>query len=687
MNLMNALPASYRLRDLSRRQVITVMLTLSMAWSSVVSGTMAADNRSTTGQDVVSLRTWSQPLPEALPNLLRWTDTCNVYALIDGDSALLFNCGDGSVRTALKDRNVKHLDWILMTDHHREVSQGLEQPELQSAQLAVPDGERELFANPQQFRRWYPKLGDKYSVYGASYVRPPRLPVQIDRTLTSDETFEWHGFSIRCVATPGHSPGGMTFVLKANETTVAVTGGLMHDGSRMVNWFDTEWDYGFAKGVDTLLDSVRKVAELKPDVALPTQGPVIENATAQLEAYHQKLTEFREQYIRGYPVFDKSTEKRDPLSKPTAVAHINQVTPHIYKLSHLTQGKNFAIIISDRGHGLVLDCGLFPETMLDEIIVGLRQHMGLKQIDAFWISHMHGDHFLLGPVMKEKYGAQAWTMKSVVDRCENPRNYDYAALVSAYGDGFDGMKIDRAIDDGEVLEWEGYKIHVDWMPGQTEFACCLWLDIDGQRVAFTGDNLFGSPSDEEQNGHEAVVARNSAILEEGYVTGSRYLLNLNPDLIMGSHSYVMPQPRPFLERYHKWSQHMVELYQGLLPDSDYEYLFDPYWVSAYPYRVDLTKNDSQTIQVTVRNFRSMKQQHRIELVLPMGVQATPSVLEGTVDAESRGVFPVTITADRSHTASGVQMVPLDITLDGRPKGQLFDFLLQVRPNAGEPEKQ
>ena len=34
--------------------------------------------------------------------------------------------------------------------------------------------------------------------------------------------------------------------------------------------------------------------------------------------------------------------------------------------------------------------------MLDEIILGMREHLGLKQIDAFWISHMHGDHFLLG---------------------------------------------------------------------------------------------------------------------------------------------------------------------------------------------------------------------------------------------------------------------------------------------------
>ena len=179
------------------------------------------------------------------------------------------------------------------------------------------------------------------------------------------------------------------------------------------------------------------------------------------------------------------------------------------------------MIVSDNGQGPVLDCGLFPKQTLEEVSVGMRQHFGLKQIDAFWISHMHGDHFLLGPMMKERYGAKAWTLDKIVDRCEHPRRYDFAALVSAYGDGFDGMKIDKAFQDGETYQWEGYTIHVDWMPGQTEFGCCLWLDIDGKRVAFTGDNLFGSPSDPAQNGHEAVVCRNSCIFEEGYIYGSK----------------------------------------------------------------------------------------------------------------------------------------------------------------------
>ena len=592
--IMNAIPM--------KCCIVTSCLRAVLCLGTVVCLGAKMDARVAMAQDPASPAVLSRPVADRLPDLFRFSDTCNTYVLRDGEAGLLINLGDGMVVDRLADIGVKQIEWVLMTDHHRENFQGIGRIDRHVTKIAAPANERELFEHPTQFRKWFPNLSDKYSVYGASYVRPPSRPVSIDKALVPGSTFNWRGYEIKCIQTPGHSPAGMSYRIRRQGVTVAFTGGVIHNGSKMTNWFDTEWDYGFAKGVDTLMESAGLLMSEKIDIALPCQGAVITEAHEQLVEYHNKLKRFRAAYVRGYPVFDKEVQKRDPISTPTPIPHINRVTPHLYKLNHEHQGKNFAIIVSDNGHGLVLDCGLIPEQVLDEIILGLREHAGLKQIDAFWISHMHGDHFLLGPIMKEKYGAQAWTLDRIVDRCEHPRRYDYAALVSAYGSGFDGMTIERPFHDGETVQWEGYTIHIDWMPGQTEFGCCLWLEIDGKRIAFTGDNLFGSPADESQNGHEAVVCRNSAILEEGYVQGSKYLLDLNPDIVMGSHSYVMPEPRAFLQRYHDWSKRMVSLYQDLLPDRDYQYGFDPYWVSAYPYRVDFSKSDSQQVTLTVRNF-------------------------------------------------------------------------------------
>ncbi|MFM7606821.1 MAG: hypothetical protein ACKO8Z_16690, partial [Prosthecobacter sp.] len=177
-----------------------------------------------------------------------------------------------------------------------------------------------------------------------------------------------------------------------------------------------------------------------------------------------------------------------------------------------------------------------------------------------------------------------------------------------------------------------------------------------------------------------VNARNSSIIEEGYLVAAKYLHKLQPDIIMGAHGVLMTEPQTFIDRYHEWALRIISKYKDLLPDADYEYGYDPYWVSAYPYRVDLTKEDTQVVQVTVRNFRGRPQKHRVALKTPPGVVAVPQMLEGSVAAKSRESFPVTLKVqNRDQQPAGVQIVPFDITLDGHQHGELFDFILMTRP--------
>jgi len=616
---------------------------------------------------------FTQPDAAGHPNLFTWTDTCNVHVLRDGDAALLIDLGDGSVLDHLGEIGVKRVEWVLFTGHHRELLQGVARLDRSGAQIAAPKEEQAFLETPNLFRKWHPRNGDKFTVHGASYVRPPQSAVKVDRWLAADEGFEWRGRTIQCLETPGHSPGGMSYVLKSGDKTSVFLGGVMHDGAKFTNWFDSEWDYGFAKGIDALMASVDKLAAVAPQLALSAQGPVIRNATEQLHSFRTKLTGFRPDYVRGWDVAAKRAAH--PAMKPTPVHYVVQVTPHLYMFGPEMAGKNFAMIIADSGHGLLLDCGLFSKVVLNRIIDDMKAHLGLKQIDACWISHSHGDHFTLFPALQE-HGVKFWTLDTIADKCENPRAYDYPAMIASYGLGFEKAKIDRILKAGDVIEWEGYKLHIDWMPGQTEFGNALWLELDGKRIVFTGDNIFGETADPAQSGHECVVARNSAITEEGYLVAANYLQKLKPDIIMGAHGWLMTEPAAFVDRYHDWAQRIIRRYKELLPGSSYEYLFDTYWVSAYPYRVDLTQEDTQTVQITVRNFRDTAQQHRVVLKPPPGVEANPAVLEGSVAAKSRQAFPVKLTVtDRTKVPGGVQIVPFDITLDDKHHGEMFDFIL------------
>ncbi|MCB1227732.1 MAG: MBL fold metallo-hydrolase [Verrucomicrobiales bacterium] len=620
---------------------------------------------------------------EVAPELWRWSGTCNAWLLREGEAGLLIDLGDGSALDHLEEVGVKHLEWVILTGHHRELLQGIGALDRAQTRVAAPAAERELLESPLSFRKWDPRLRDAYTVHGSSYVRPPCAPVGVDRWLEDGEVFSWHGHALTCRATPGHSPGGLSLEWRKGEQLWIFSGGVMHDGARMTNWFDTEWDYGFGKGLDVLIETVDRLAAAEPEVMLPSQGPVIREATDQLRRYSERLQAFRPDYVRGYPVGSMTERGLHPATKPTPVPYVVEVTPHLYMFGPEMAGKNFAILIADNGHALLLDCGLFPKLVLDRILREMERHLGLKQIDACWISHSHGDHFTLFPALAER-GVEFWTMEGIVDKCENPRAYDYPAMIGAYNAGFEAAKIDRVLREGEVIDWQGWKLHVDRMPGQTEFGNALWLELDGKRVVFTGDNLFGDPADATQNGHECVVARNSALIEEGYLLAAEYLEKLKPDILMGAHSVLMTEPAGFIGRYGDWARRAIRHYETLLPDEDYAYLFDPYWVSAYPYRVGLESRDVQVVTVTVRNFRDRVQRHRVELVLPPGLRAEPAVLEGEVAALSRGTFPVRLTVeDRAALGAGVRMVPMDITLDGRHYGQWFDFLIRAQEEPKE----
>lgn len=625
---------------------------------------------------------FTQPDPARHPDLFRWTDTCNVYVLRDGNAALLIDLGDGTVLDHLGNIGINRVEWVLFTHHHREQCQGAPRLKETGAKVAAPEVERDLFERPKDFRKMDVSLGDPFTMHGSSYVRPPIEPIPSDRSFKTNDTFNWRGHEFVCLDTRGNSPGSMTYLLRRGGQMLAFSGDTMLDGAKMHTWYDTEWDYGFAAGIRALKQSVTNLAERQPDWLLPSHGKPIRTPQSQLHKYAGKLEHLEKLYLRGYDPEHGSSAYQDKVSTPTVISNVWQVSPHLFKFKRTNFWPNFGLILSDSGRALVVDCGLLDEQFLDNSLEGMRQHFGLKSIDAVVVTHMHGDHFLEAPHLREKWGARIWALDNMVDKMEHPEWFDYAAPIQAYGeknpDGspMTGVRVDRAFKPGETFEWEEYKFTVDWMPGQTEFALCLHGIIDGRKVAFTGDNIFGDPDDPSQTGHEAMVAHNSAILEEGYIYAGEYLKRLKPDILVGGHSFVMNRPAKFIERYRKWSYEMRDAFRELSSEKDYRYWFDPFWVRAEPYRVRLRPGETAEVTLHLRNFLRRTQNHRIEIHAPEGLSIEPVVLNGSLAGESRARTPLQVKAALG-IPPGLRIIAFDVARDERRFGERFDLLVRI----------
>ena len=624
------------------------------------------------------------PFAEVAPGVLVWPNTCNTYVVRDGDAAVVIDLGDGSVLDALAGIGVARVEWVLYTHHHREQCQGHARMAghvaCKGVKVAGPAAERELFETPLAFRQEVPKLSDRFTVHGASYVRPPIQAVKLDRPFEKMDAFAWRGREFWCAETAGNSPGGMSYLLRQGDRWIAFSGDLMLDGAMLHTWYDTEADYGFCKGIYALATAAAYLEGYAPLVMLPAHGPPIRDAAPQLAAFQKKLRRLEKVLKRGWECFTFAGCDQDRVSRPTAVPHLWQVSPHLYKVRGHEYWVNFHMLVSDDGHALLVDCGLFDRAHLDRVLDGARDRLGIKAIDAVFVTHMHGDHFLDAEHVRKTRGAAIWTHERVADLLERPLDYDYDALIPAYRERPTGdirsLKVDRVIRDGEVIRWRGHDLACDWMPGQTEFACCVHGVIDGKRVAFTGDNIFGAPRDPAQHGHEAVVARNACTVEEGYGYAGRYLHAIAPDLILGGHSWAIAEPQPLIDRFMAAADELRAALVDLTAERDYRLAFDPYWLRVHPYRVGLARGGRAEATLVARNLLDAPTVYDVRIVCPPGITVAPAQGAMRVEPGETKRLPVTFTA-AADAPAGLCLAALDITHDGVRRGQLFDVILVV----------
>ena len=609
----------------------------------------------------------SGKLQKLTDNVYLFRDTCNVYVVRDGTSCVLIDFGSGQVLDQLASMGISKVDYILHTHHHRDQCQGDALAAERRIPIAVPAHERHLFEDAENFWR-------NRRVFHLYYVRNDfntiTRNIPVGRALHDYSTFRWGKAEFFVLPTPGHTLGSITLLATLDGKKYAFSGDLMYAPGKILNLYDTQVNYGGFEGIDLGAYALRHLGEQKPEMLCPSHGEPMKDPEAAIRQTMDKLKEFY---------------RFETLNAPNVENKPYAVSPHL--IANYQTTSSFYAILSDSGKAMFIDYGsasgmhfgnferatAAPDRIrfVEHTIADLKREFGMKSVDVAMPSHMHDDHMNGFPHLKRHHGAKVWCLDNMVDVFQNPRGYNLGCIL---GEPF---KVDQSFRPGERFKWEEFEFEIAHSPGHTEYQMALYVQIDGQRVALTGDALFPYPDKQSMLRHN-VIFRNH-IENDSHMKSIRNMIDHEPTLFCPGHGRPYPVTKELLLATEQRLRQQQQYFFDLLPDGETNFGMDPSWVRIYPYQIVLEPGRRQQLQIHVQNHKGSPMKVEVALVAPPEWTIEPEVVRFDIPANDRSAQTVTVSAPQSWQPPSPRFaIAADVVRDGAYLGQITEAVVDLR---------
>jgi glyoxylase-like metal-dependent hydrolase (beta-lactamase superfamily II) len=613
---------------------------------------------------------------EPIPGVLRFEDTCVVYAVRcpdDPSAAVLIDLGSGDVLDQLAEAGIDTVRWVLHTHHHRDVCQGDERAAGRGIPIAVPATERHYFERAEDFweNRQLLHLYDTRNDYNTLTAS---VPVAAD--LVDGEVFDAGGIQFEVVPTPGHTKGSITLLTTIEDRIVAFSGDLVHAGGTVATLYDLQYGYGSFDGLDLARASMLRLRKRRPEVLLPSEGAVIEDADGVLALAEQRLGRYWDY-----------TGRTEPRRAPSVVsATFKHLTPHILECTNSVA--NFFVLLSESGAAAFFDYGHMSPAVFNHLSSHNRRgersrfiphaidelrDLGVREIEVAIPTHMHDDHLIGMPWLRRTFGTEVWAYENMPDVLGEPGKYLLGCTNA------EPVPVDRVMRHGERVRWREFELDVVHGPGHTEYQSAIVVEDDGVRVAFTGDNYFQFPGLQPGDIHHNVIFRNE-IEADSHLRALDYLMPLRPDVIAPGHGGSFRITPEQLQRHRVRLEEQVEIWSELV-DGPVDYAVNPRWVSLVPYTNPAVPGGEFGIELRVRNYTSSPQRLGASLALPAGWSAAPEWVEADAEVGKDAVLPFRVRVAPDASVDARRAIAADLTIDGRRRGQLAEAVVDI--TAGE----
>lgn len=506
------------------------------------------------------------------------------HLIVRGDHSVLIDCHDATLASEIARRSLPLPRQILHT--HVQPEHCREADAFGGAVIAVSEADEELASDALAYQRktktvwdrpweWETTFGrEPYGIAGAVTSRPPRIPLRIEQCFRAGDIVGDNAISLRVIDLAAHGRHAVGFILDIDGTPTALfSGDLLCDRAKLVNIYDLEVNY-VSTALPTVRDLLLTIANMGVEIVFPSTGPPLldgcvqarelaTNIDAYLTALRWSPVPPRPEMVRDYPRLGRYLKLADG----------------VYQIDNFG---NCILFIDSSGRGLMIDpgpCDFQNADRVQDFIADLElfeRHAGLRVIERILITHMHGDHLDMAPIVKERYSTcrlAAWDLVARVIAA--PREYPYAALLPWYNVGHDRTPVDDVLLSGESYFWNDIAIVSDHLPGHCEAHAAYFFEFNGVRIAITGDTIQSRGPSESifyTPCNDCVPNENS-----GCIKAIRTLLRHNVDLNIGGHGSHFNRCREMYKQSLDRMMYALPFLKRLVPEGDMVRAFRRSW--------------------------------------------------------------------------------------------------------------
>ncbi len=583
----------------------------------------------------------------------------------------------GPINGAVLERNGKTLavygypamepipvDMVLFTHHRRDVVWAGRALVENGAKAVVPAKEISLFTSVHDF--WNAFATKRFHDYAQQTTKILTAPLPIARTVNEDSNLEWEGIPIRVLDTPGYTRGAVSYLMKIDGKTIAFTGDLIYGDGKILDWYSLQdaipeakirGYHGYAGRIGQLVESLRKVADCKPDLIIPARGPIIKNPQAAIERLIKRLEKAYENYLsinalRWYFGDDHILTCARRVMGPDAeidwmpfAETLNERPPEwIIPIS------NTRLIVSEDKSGFLIDCG--SQNIIKKVQELIKEG-SVRSIEGIYITHYHDDHTDQAMAGSEIFGCPVYACSEQRDILECPSAYRLPAMTA------NPIHNLRVMPEGSILRWNEFTFTFSYHPGQTIYHGGLVVKKDGgETIFFIGDSFTPSGIDDY-----CLLNRNLLHPDMGYFYCLDVLKKMKPDYLL-INEHVVPTFRfsqKQIDRMIATLNERVELLRELFPWDDPNYGIDEGWARFYPYGTAIKAGAQAEIGIRIMNHSNQEGTFSICPHIPKGWQAETKKLSLTLAPLAEGIAKMTVTAPQ-NAKPGQYILTADVSM-------------------------